>query len=240
MSLKKLHIAFNTWSTSKTPRVIGFLLFHLAALPSFGQDSLTVTKNFHFTDGVYLSFEEFQANRPTYRMEDVDAYFFTNPQTFLTQVEAIVIKNSDLHVDTGSIWAISIGGIPYVRLPKGEINKELPTFAALKLRGKICYFTYPDWRNRKVHIAAYNPLNGRPFRTGTVEREQEVVVEKMLNFETGEMADFTLENFLSWIQDDPALVETVKELPPEEKQEKLFKCLLIYVDRNLTEVRGEK
>ena len=217
-----------------------YLSLLLAALPAFGQDSFTVTKNFHFTDGVYLSFEEFQANHPSYRMEDVEAYFFTNPQTALTEVEAVVIKETGQPVDTGRIWAISIGGIPYVRVPRSEINKELPTFAALKLRGKICYYTYPDWRSKQVFIAAYNPLNGRPFRTGTVERENEVVVKKMLHFDTGEVADFTLDNFLAWIQDDPTLVQTVKELPPEEKKEKLFKCLLIYLDRNLTEVRGEK
>jgi hypothetical protein len=214
-----------------------YLLFLFAALPAFGQDSLTVTKNFHFTDGVYLSFEEFRANRPAYRMEEVNAWFFTNPQTSLTQVETVVVEQTGQPVDTGLIWALSIGGVPYVRVPGGEISKELPTFAALKLRGKICYYTYPDWRNKQVHIAAYNPLNGRPFRTGTVEREEEVVVKKMLHFDTGEVADFTLDNFLAWIQDDPKLVETVNELPPEEKKEKLFKCLLIYVDRNLTEVK---
>ena len=170
-------------------------------------------------------------------MEDVDAYYFTNPQTFLTQVEDIVIKNSNLHLDTDHIWAISIGGIPYLRLPKEEISKKLPKFTDLKLRGKICYFTFPHWRNRQVRISAYNPLNGRPFRTGTVEREQEIVVEKMLNFESWEIAAFNYENFIDWIQDDPNLVATVNEMPARERKEKLFKILLIYVDRNLTEVK---
>ena len=64
------------------------------------------------------------------------------------------------------------------------------------------------------------------------ELEEEVFVEKIMRFETGEIVEFTVENVLHWIQDDPLLVETIKELPAEEMQEKLFKCLLIYADRN--------
>ena len=60
-----------------------------------------------------------------------------------------------------------------------------------------------------------------------------------MHFETGEVKDFTVENFLQWIQDDENLVETIMELSEEERQEKLFKCLLIYVDRNEVKIRKE-
>lgn len=93
---------------------------------------------------------------------------------------------------------------------------------------------------KKVQVAAYNPLTGRPFRVGTVEREEEIIVEKIMRFETGEVAEFTFENVLAWIQDDPLLVETILELPDEEKQEKLFKCLLIYDDRNEVFLRNRR
>jgi hypothetical protein len=73
-----------------------------------------------------------------------------------------------------------------------------------------------------------------------VEREERVTFEKILHFETGEVLDFTVDNFLSWIQDDENLVETILDLPPEERKEKLFKCLLIYVDRNEAWIKYNK
>lgn len=214
---------------------------HLLLLLCFsvrGQDSMLVTKNFHFADGLYRSMAELQANRPAYSLEAVDMRFFTNPMTSLTQLEYVASKQTGEELDAGQFWALVLEGIPSVRVPRNEINKDLPTFAALKLRGKICYYTYPDWRRRKVSIAAYNPATGRPFRQGQVEREEEVIVEKMLHFETGEVADFTLENFLRWIADDPVLLETFGELNPEEQREKMFKGLLIYVDRNPTYLKN--
>jgi len=207
-------------------------LFLLPALPLLGQEAQLVSKNFRFTDGLYLSLQELQANEPSYRWEEVEVRYFTNPQTSLTQVDHIFLKQDSQQLDPVKVWALTMDGIPSIRIPKGEIRKQLPAFAALKLRGKICYFTYPDIRSKKIYVAAYNPLTGRPFRQGVVEREEEVIIEKMLHFETGEMTDFTVDNFLKWIADDEPLLSTYLELPPDERKEKLFKGLLIYVDRN--------
>ena len=198
------------------------------------QDSLTVTKNFRFNDGVYMSFKEFQADRPAYTFEDVEMRWHTNPQNFLTQVESISDKKNGAEIPMENIWGMCMDGIPFVHLPDGEIKRQLPAFAALKLRGKICYYTYPDWRMKTIPILAYNPLTGYPYMRGTVEREERLTFEKILHFETGEIKDFTVDNFLSWINDDEDLMKTINGLPPNEQKEKLFKCLLIYVDRNET------
>lgn len=198
-----------------------------------GQDSLLLTKNFRFKDGVYFSFDQLRSNQPAFALDSLKVQYFTNPQTSLTQLDGIfhkVDKGKAFPVD--SIWAICLDGVPSLRVPQREINKLLPNFAALKLRGKICYFTYPDYRTKSIRVAAYNPLTGRPFRQGTVKREQEVIIEKILNFQTGEIAEFNEQHLNAWIQDDPLLLETLHEIPPAERQEKLFKCLLIYVDRN--------
>lgn len=195
-------------------------------------DSILLTKNFHFENGVYMSFEELQRNEPKYLWEEVNIRFFTNPQTSLTQVEEIFTKKHSIPVSLKNIFAIAIDGIPYIQLPDNVLNNELPTFVALKLRGKISYFIYPDTRMKTVTVSAYNPYNGRPFRTGTVEREESMNIEKILHFETGEILDFNTPNLLKWIKDDEQLTLTVNGLRAEEAQEKLFKCLLIYVDRN--------
>lgn len=210
--------------------ILFFLGFWLAS--SQGQDSIWLSKNFRFADGLYFNLKELQQNSPRHALSDVDVLHFTNPQTSLTQVGGISLKSKKTPLPLDSVWAVVLDGVPSIRVPAEEIHRELPTFAALKLRGKICYFTYPDWRMKKVRVAAYNPLTGMPFRQGTVLREEEVIVERMMRFETGEVADFNVDNLMAWINDDPVLMETLQELPQTEQHEKLFKCLLIYVDRN--------
>ncbi|MEO1262531.1 MAG: hypothetical protein AAFZ15_27230 [Bacteroidota bacterium] len=213
--------------------VLSTIIFCLPLVVS-AQDSVqqVVTKNFQFKDGIYLSFEEFQKNSPSYLMDDLYVHSFTNPQTSLTQVDSIAHLKAEREIDADKIWAITSDGVPFIKIPQNEVHKELPTFAALKLRGKICYFTYPDYRIKKIPVAAYNPLTGRPYLKGEVERDQKVVVEKMLHFETGEVVDFNLDNFLKWIQEDRHLVETIERTPVYEVEEKLFRLLLIYVDRH--------
>lgn len=212
------------------------LLILLVVLPCqiWAQDSILLTKNFQFKDGIYMDFESFQLNEPTFGWEEVQASIFTNPQTLLTQVSTITLPDgkNDLALDPQQIYAISIEGIPSIQVQKEEIKKDLATFAALKVRGKICYFGFPTTQKKQIAMQAYNPKNGRPFRSSTIEREEEVFIEKMLHFETGEVKPFKVQPFLEWIKEDEELVKSVVDLPVGEQQDKLFKCLLIFDDRN--------
>lgn len=214
------------------------LIFSFFALTGSAQHrGEVVTKNFQFQDGIYFQLSSFQTDKPDLAWEEVDAIVITNPQTSLTVIDSLRLRKNGASVAVDSVWGFSRNGVPSIRIPEDEINKHLPTFAALKLRGKICYFTYPDYRQREVFIAAYNPLTGRPFRTGTVLREKEILVERMLNFESGKVLDFNVDNFKDWISDDQALLNSLLEMPASEQQEKLFKTLLIYDDRNLVRTK---
>lgn len=215
----------------------GFILlcfFSICALLQGQQDSVLLSKNFKFRDGIYLSFEDFKKNRPVYSWTIIEASMASNPQTFLAKVEYLKIdngiSNQDLELD--EVWGFSLGGIPYLRLNKEEENQGFAVFTGLRVRGKICYFSYEGEFTKMVEISAFNPLTGRPFRTAKLPRKEKVLFEKMLNFSKGTIADFTVENFLDWIKEDKPLWTTIKELPPEEAKEKLFKSLLIYLDRN--------
>ena len=203
------------------------------------EDSLILTKNYHFKDGVYLSFEAFQSNTPDYKWDELKSNLVTNPQTFITQIQYVYIKNEEKEIPLGldKIWCVSLAGIPYLRLQEGDTKKHLTTFAGLQLRGKICYFSFEDYRLVKIPIHAYNPYTGIPFRSGIIEREKNLKIEKILNFETGEIAILTVENIKKWITDDQKLLDTLNELTIEEAEEKLFKCLLIYDDRNVIRIK---
>lgn len=205
---------------------LAFLLpWALAAQPAL------VTKNFRFLEGIYLTHSSFRNNAPDLSWDQVQAKWYTNPQTYLTQVEYISMEGQG-SLSPDSIWGLCIQGIPYIRLSREWIQKELATFAPIQLRGKICYFEFDRRDTTEVLITAYNPANGLPFRKGTIRKTSDVTCPKMLDFETGAVADFNRENLVAWVVDDPELVEAVLAIREEELKVKLFKSLLIYVDRN--------
>jgi hypothetical protein len=213
------------------------LLCGLLPLSAEGQDSLAVTNDMQFSDGLYLSAFSFRSNEPDVRWESVGGDLFINPNTDIARFRLLGVRDS---IPEGlqrveDIWGFTYQGAPYIRIPR-EKPDDLPRFALLRVRGKICYYTYEVEEKKEVVIKAYNPLTGQPFRQGTVETEERVRIKKILHFERGENSDFTLPVFREWIQDDKRLVKTIDDLSPEEAEEKLFKCLLIYNDRNLVYV----
>ena len=222
------------------------LILGIFAFMTFGvsaqEDSLILTKNYQFKDGVYLSFDAFQSNTPDYEWDDLKANLVTNPQTFLTQIEYIYIKDEegDIPLPLSSIWCVSLAGIPYLQLNEIEVKKGLMSFAGLQLRGKICYYSFEDYRTVQIPMHAYNPYTGRPFRSGIVEREKNVTFERILNFETGEIAELNIENLKIWIKEDQKLLDTMNSLSLIELEDKLFKCLLIYDDRNVVRIKKFK
>ena len=202
-------------------------------------DSVQVNRDFQFEDGVYQTFEELQANSPSLSWDEVDAQLVASHQTFMAQAEYIRRKDGG-YLLLDSIWGICLKGTPFIRLPGTATNKQAVSFAGLRVRGRICYYTYEVEKTEMIEIAAYNPLTGRPFRKGSIPRKVSAVQEKILHFEDGRRSTFSQEGFLEWIEDDQQLWRTVADLSDEEVQEKLYKCLLIYDDRNPAYVPGRE
>ena len=205
----------------------------MIALPlfAFGQkDSLgLLTKNFKFEDGIYLSFEDFKQNEPSISWDSVYASLHTNPQNFITLVDTIQSKEKNEKLN--GLWGFSLAGIPYVNI--NVMNEAgLQKYVGIKVRGSICYYIMEEKYQQTETITAYNPLTGVPFRQADIVTEKEREKPFMMSFETGETVEFNQENFLDWIKDDEQLVKSVKNLSPQDRADKLFKSLLIYVDRN--------
>jgi len=209
------------------------LLIILLFLNVFGlnaqSDSLVLlTKNFKFQDGIFMTFDDFKENNAILPWDMVYAKLHTNPQKMVTMVDTIAL-NMDLIQE--NIWGFSLGGIPYINLKKKN-EAGLNIFVGLKVRGHICYFSVDEVKEEVKVIKAYNPRTGVPFREGEVVTKKNVENKFMLSFETGEIKPFGIDNFLDWIENDKMLVKTVEAIEVSELSEKLFKCLLIYDDRN--------
>ncbi len=210
----------------------------LCYLSSVGaqEDSILVDQSFVFENGVYRTFTAFQQNRPDIAWEDIQTNWITNPQTLMTQVEYIIEKESGEMIDLEGVWGIVIDATPYIQIQ--QIDKPLPVFAGFRVWGNICYFAYEEEVMIKVPIKAYNPNTGRPFRSGFVKREETVLRERILRFETGEMADFNYDTMLEWVENDRTLWRALDSLSPEEAEERLFRTLLIYDERNAVYIRN--
>lgn len=187
-------------------------------------DSLKMTKNFKFKDGIYTSFQQFKSNKPAFSWNDIQTQLSTNPQTCMAHIASISISNKEISLD--SVWGISIAGIPYIK-----VNSNYD-FACLSVRGKISLFSFSMKVNKQIPMPVYNPSTGEKVYQGMVEREVNQDFTYILNFETGEVAGFSPKNFKFWIRDDKNLYNTIDELDIKETREKLYKCLLIYDDRN--------
>lgn len=228
-----LRAKYHTISPFVLQTFLFLLVFLSGGIALLGQsDSVLLTKNFKFKDGVYMDFAAFQQNTPTYSWVQLDGSLVTNPQTFITKVDYLYFKgNRDRELDLSQVWGLCLGGIPYIRLDEKENEAGVVAFAGLRVRGKICYFSFEEEITRMVVVKAYNPVTGRPFRSGEVPTQETVVRERMLSFENGEIETFNLDNFLRWIADDRQLRNTLVDMPREEAEDKLFKSLLIYDDR---------
>jgi len=209
--------------------IIMMLLLHLS--PSlFAQKQLT--QSFRFENGVYKTFDAFQRNMPTHTGNMIEGNFFINEKTKQAKIEYIRLKGTGKKLNLDSIWGVVIRGIPYVRAATNLPVHSLKVFASMEVRGNICYYAYDDIEEKELTFKAYNPLIGKPFRTGKAMRKLPVIKEKMLRFATGEVVDFNYENLLKWTVEEPDIIAALKSLGPIKAEDKLFDALLLYNDKH--------
>jgi hypothetical protein len=211
-----------------------FLLTGFTTL-AFGQaEGVFLDRNYEFRDGLYLSLAAFQSDTPDILLDDLEGRLVTNDETGLTKSDYLGMKTDTgaIEIELDNVWGISLDGVPYIRITEQTGDDAFATFAKLRVRGAICYFTFESEEARYVEVKAYNPLNGKPFRSGRVKNMETVDNKRMLHFDTGEVAPLNRSNLLAWVQDDPQLTEAIQALEGEDISEKLYRSMLIYDDRH--------
>ncbi|NJN34252.1 MAG: hypothetical protein HC817_08390 [Saprospiraceae bacterium] len=178
--------------------LLAFFVGLILSTPSVSQT--VVTKNFKFQDGIYASFVNFQKNKPNFKWEEVETSLATNPSSLMTYIEFMRLKPTLEPIELDSIWGVVIEGIPFIRLNNADKIRNFSVFSGLVLRGRYCYFQFDTLTEKKVPITAYVPETGQPFVTKDVTQKQRIILEKLLDFETGSIYDFTLPNFKSLIE----------------------------------------
>ncbi|MEQ8706885.1 MAG: hypothetical protein RIC19_23335 [Phaeodactylibacter sp.] len=195
-------------------------------------DSAQLKAAFRFQDGVYLSIAALQANQPDFQWKALQAKLAANAESYRAQAEYIRPIDAPPLADE-QIWGIVLDGLPYVRLPREVTNDStILHFAGMRVRGRICYYEFEREEERLVEIKAYNPLTGRPFRRGNISKREIINESRILHLPTGQEGPLDRSTLMGMIGDDTKMYRTVEELPENGSTEMLYKCVLIYDDRN--------
>jgi hypothetical protein len=205
-------------------------IFCFFTLSSFSQDSIQVLNSLKFKDGIYLNIDDFRTNKPSYTWADLNASAHINREKQVIRLEYVNTKDSSKIGIEDNIWGVCVEGIPYIKVV--DTVKQMTIFTALRIRGKLCYFYYDSYEIKAVPMTIYDPNTGQPIWQEMIDNKEPIVVEKMVNLETGSIANMEVSIFKKWIQDDQQLSNTINDLSVIEAREKLYKMLLIYNDRN--------
>lgn len=189
---------------------------------------------FRFNNGFYDSHEMLLTNTPSVATDLQNFTVVTSDGS--GQLFAGLGSNNQLPLNflEGQLYVVTEGKV-YINAQE-SIN-GLHRFVLLSVLGRVGLFERETVEVVKVPIRAYNPMNKKPFREGLVEKENRVNIPYLLLFDSGRILPFTYRNFLAVIKEDKELLKTIENLGEEERMEKLYKCLLIYNDRNAFELR---
>ena len=212
-------------------RKITFIISWVMVVSLPAQDSLLLRPNYSFRDGIYEQFADLKSNEPIAHWDSIKATYFLNPRTESVLIKELFSVEDQFPLDLEKIFAICIDGRTYINTNQND-DSVLTSFSHLKIMGNLNYFTYEKKSKKQVKIEAINPATGLPFRSGYIEKDTIENIQKILNWQNGELITFNLPNFKKLVQNDKPLYKSIIELSEEEAKSKLYKCLLIYNDRH--------
>lgn len=191
------------------------ILFIIIALLGSGTkvnaqaDSTKYTPDFKFTDGIYMSFDEFKNNCPSIKHnaiinENIGVQFFVG---YFTKVEKITYYDSTgtvQNLNRSEVWGYSSRGLVYTLLDN-NFHRALTI-------GSIIFF---------------NKVQDKPFTTNSK------YTPYLIDFKTGKVLDYNISNLLSLLQRDQELFNEFKALRSNSKMKnQMFIYLRNFNERN--------
>ncbi len=211
--------------------ILGLFCLGFAPIRSVAQaqkkDSIRLSSKFKFADGVYASFADLRANRPTEAAKNLDISKSLRPRENSIIINSV--KKGAEAVNFNAFFAVVIDGNPYLRSANDSTGR---TFIGLQTVGKLCYYSYSADEETRIEMPVHDPETKKVIYTGAVKNKVRKTVRKIFNFNTGEINDLTINNLERMAADDKNLVNTMHGYAPDDLNDRLVKCLLIYNDRN--------
>lgn len=201
-----------------------FVLLLLLFAPLFSRaqgDSLTYGTNFRFADGIFLSFEQFRANKPIPKSSIISNY----DKTRLDFLKMVVSYNSinyrdekeaEQQVASDKIWGYAENGAAYI-----YVNNE---FNRITVVGSLCHFTAYETH----YVYAGSPV-GYGSAYGTPEQQ---MVQLMLDMKSGNVYPFDVASMELLLKRDEALLTEFDALSKKKKKQSIFIYLRKYNEKH--------
>jgi hypothetical protein len=230
--------------------LIVLLITSLSAFSLKGQDApekVKYTPDFKFKDGIYLNFDQVKANSPIPKAKLLTSADY-NDRDFFTKVMASdkIYFYDEMgirqEVEKNNIWGFSRNGVVYVMI-QGNFNR-------ITFFGNICHFvadvtTYDSRSNYYSPYGYYDPYYspysyyggyspyGYPYSSyrpyGSTRNE---LKQYIIDFETGKVLDFTIDNVELLLMKDPTLYDEYVQLPRKKKKELMFVYVRKFNEKN--------
>lgn len=204
--------------------ILVLLLLSGVSRPGFAQDSpRPVGPDFRFPDGLYLSHAALLALRPDAPLGEIGGE--------MVRLDADrTLKIADYAgPENRRPYAVVVAGLPYLNVA-GPRDGDFLTFAGLQQLGALSHMSYDTTVQTRTLMRAYNPVNGRPFREGWVERDRTRRLERILDLRSGQRYPFDLATVRRLCADDRDLRAALDRAQPTET-DKLRRALRIHSAR---------
>jgi len=229
--------------------VVSSILCSITFVQATGQDTTNMVKytpEFRFNDGIYLNFDQLKENSPIPKAKLLTSADY-NEREFYSKVFAAdkIYFYDELgvrqEVAKDQIWGYSRNGVIYVMI-QGNFNRI--TFV-----GSICHFvadittTYDNRNNYYSPYGYYDPYYYSPYSYygyggynpygsyyspyGSTQSSRNELKQYIIDFETGKVMEFTVDNVKLLIMKDPVLYEEYVQLAKKKQKELMF----VYVRR---------
>jgi len=211
------------------------------------------TPDFKFIDGIYLDFEMVKMNSPIPKAKLLTSVDYNDREFFKKILALDKIYFYDAlgvrqEIDKSNIWGYSRNGVLYIQVQEN--------FNRITFVGNICHFVadittvdsrytnspygyydpyyssygYGNYYNPYSYYSPYSPYSPYSNYNQPVSRTE--LKQYMIDFETGKVLEFDVDNTELLLMKDPALYDEYLQLSKQKKKEQMFVYIRKFNEKN--------
>jgi hypothetical protein len=222
------------------------------------QDLVPYTTDFKFSEGIYLNFEQVKENNPIPKAKLLSSTDYNDKDFFKNLFDPGKVYFYDnigvrQEVEVSSIWGYARNGVLYIQI-QGNFNR-------ITYIGSICHFVadittydsriyspysgyYPYYYSPYSYGYSpysygyypygsfYSPYGSYYSPYGSPSTRRSEVVQFMIDFESGEILEFTLDNTKRILMKDPDLYEQFIREKKSKQKDLMFVYLRKYNEKH--------
>ncbi len=184
------------------------------------------TPEFKFKDGLYLNITQVRDNSPVPHSRIITSLNYNQADFFdkLLDDDQIAILDDlggQVPVKVAEIWGYANHGVLFINC-QGEFNR-------LGIVGSVCHFiaNVTVVRDQYYNTSYYNPYETYPANATTNEMRQYI-----LDFETGNVMDYSTESLKVILMRDPELYDEFNQLRRKKQRQLLFLYVRKYNEKH--------